>query len=130
MDRVLELDIAEIYWNLTSLKDAVIRTLKERDLYNRNNFYRGFNKGFVEQVLALGSENLSDWGVYALPESHLSIDPDPRWINPLSYARASGALAVYNGDMLRLGSTCIDWYEFVDQTKRSESISTIFSLKW
>jgi len=130
MDKVLELDIAEIYWNLTSLKDLVIGTLKERKLYRDNHLYRGFNSRFFERVLAFGSESLNDWGIYTLPESHLSIDPDQRWINPLSYARASGALAIYNGDKLRLGSNCIDWYEFVDKTKISEAISTVFLLKW
>lgn len=130
MDKVLELEITEIYWNLTSLKDSVLRTLKERGLYRDNHFYRGFNNRFVEQILAFGSDNFSDRGVYALPESNLSIDPDPRWINPLSYARASGALVVYNGDKPKLGSNCIDWYYFVDETKRSEVVSTIFLLKW
>ena len=130
MNKVLELNVAEVYWNLTPLKDLIIQTLKERELYRDNNLYRGFNSNFVEQILAFGSENLSDLGVYALPESHLSIDPDPRWSNPLSYARTSGALAVYNGDRLRLGSNCVDWYEFIDLMKKPEAVSSVILLKW
>ena len=130
MNKVLELDIAEIYWNLTSLKDLVIQTLKEREIHRCNHLYRGFDGNFVEHVLAFGSENLSGFGIYALPESSLSVDPDPRWHNPLSYARSAGALAVYDSDKLRLGSNCIDWYEFVDRTRRNEALSTVFLFKW
>lgn len=130
MDKVLELDIAEIWWSLTSLRDVVLQTLKERDLYRSNFIYRGFNSRFVEHDLAFGSENFRDYGIYALPEPFLSVDPDPIWSNPLSYARASGSLTVYNGDKLKLGSNCIDWYEFIDQTRKFEAVNAIFLFKW
>ncbi len=123
--KVLKLDLSKIR-SLTSLKDVVLQTLRERDLYKPNLLYRGFDSRFVEHVLTWGSEN-NEQGMYALPESYLSIDPDPRWYNPLHYAWVAGSLAIYDGDKLKLGYNCIDWYYFIDQTRKNEVVTAVFS---
>jgi hypothetical protein len=114
--------------NLQPLKDIIIEALNDEKMYKKNLLFRGFDDQFRENILQFGSENCDDFGIYALPERHLNICPDPNWSNPLSYALASGALAVYDGHKLKLGNGCSDWYEFIDKTKKCESVVAVFSL--
>lgn len=126
---VLEIDLRKTDGRLSSLRDTTLQKLNGKALYKSNLLYRGFDSRFVEHILAWGTESHDDFGIYALPEYYLSIEPDPRWSNPLSYAMASGALAVYDGDKLRIGSGCCDWYEFIDQTRKNEAVVAVVQLK-
>lgn len=126
-EKIIELDLSNVNRSITTLNSLIIQALKERSLYKEDLLYRGFDGSLVDCVLAFGSENQDDRFIYANPESYLDIDPDPRWINPLSYARAYGMLAVYGRD--RLKEHCFTCYEFLDQARRFDALVAIFPLK-
>ena len=124
--KIIELDSGKTNGSIASLRELVIQTLRERDLYRPDLVYRGFSKRMIDEVLIHGSENPNSRFIYANPEEHLSIDPDPTWINPLTYAKCYGALAVYRADKLK--EFCFTCYEFPDLDKKPETLVAIFPL--
>src|SRR3989344_4157858 len=107
------------------VREAVLQQLGNRDLYKPDLIYRGFGSHMISSVLQYGSEDPSDRYIYGNNEEALSIDPDPIWENPLSYALYGKALAVYEGSKLISGDyTC---YEFLEENKMS-SLVIVFSL--
>lgn len=124
--KILELELSKTNENTASLRELVIGALKERDLYRTDLVYRGFSRRMVDEVLMYGNENPKSRFMYANPEEHLSVDPDPTWINPLTYARSYGALAVYRADKLK--EFCFTCYEFPDLDKKPETLVAIFPL--
>ena len=123
---IIELDSSKTNGSIASLRELVIQTLRERDLYRPDLVYRGFSRRMINEVLTHGSENPNSRFIYANPEEHLSIDPYPTWINPLTYAKCYGALAVYRADKLR--EFCFTCYEFPDLDKKPETLVAIFPL--
>ena len=123
---IIELDSSKTNGSIASLRELVIQTLREEDLYRPDLVYRGFSRRMINEVLTHGSENPNSRFIYANPEEHLSIDPDPTWINPLTYAKCYGALAVYRADKLR--EFCFTCYEFPDLDKKPETLVAIFPL--
>jgi len=124
--KIIELDLSKTNGSITSLRELVIQTLREGDLYRSDLVYRGFSRRMIDEVLTHGSENPNSRYVYANPEEHLSVDPDPMWINPLTYAKCYGALAVYRADKLK--EFCFTCYEFPDLDKKAETLVAIFPL--
>lgn len=111
---------------INTLRDKVLEELRQRELYRPDLIYRGFSSRMIYMVLEHGSENPNSYFIYANPEDHLGIEPDPLWINPLSYAIYGGALVVYRGNKLRkVGYTS---YEFLDLTTKPETLVAVFSL--
>ena len=121
--KIINLDLSG---NVLSLREQIIAALKKRGLYRADLIYRGFNKRMILGVLTHGSENPNSRFIYANPEEHLSIEPDPIWINPLTYAKCYGALAVYRADKLK--KFCFTCYEFPDLNKKPETLVAIFPL--
>jgi len=121
---VISIDLGDN--QMVALRERILQELKQRGLYRSDLLYRGFSHEMIDRVLEHGSENPTEHFVYANPEEYLSIDPDPRWLNPLSYARSYWALAVYRGD--RLKEVCFTCYEFPDLEKKPEALIAVFSL--
>jgi len=121
--KIINLDLSG---NVLSLREQIIATLKKRGLYRADLIYRGFNKRMIWRVLTHGSENPNSRFIYTNPEEHLSIEPDPIWINPLTYAKCYGALAVYRADKLK--QFCFTCYEFLDLSKKPKTLVAIFPL--
>lgn len=124
--KIIELESSKTNWSIASLRELVIEALKERELYRTDLVYRGFSRRFIDKVLMHGSENPNSRYIYANPEEHLSVDPDPTWINPLTYAKCYRTLAVYRADKLK--KFCFTCYEFPDLDKKAETLVTIFPL--
>jgi len=123
--KLIELPVIKTNRSISSLRQAVIRSLREREIYRKDLVYRGFNKKCINNVLLYGSENSSERYIYANSEECLNVDPDPAWINSLTYAKAYGALAVYRTDKLK--EICFTCYEFLDLNKKLEALVAIFS---
>jgi hypothetical protein len=113
--------------SVSAFRDIVVEKLKLQRLYRPDLLYRGFSSSLIERVLRYGLENPNDHFVYANPEHFLSLDPDPQWINPLTYARSYGALAIYRGDLLRM--SCFTCYEFPDLNTKASCLATVFLLR-
>ncbi len=104
---------------------AVLDELEHRKLYEPNLIYRGFGRYLIDSVLRYGSESSTSLYIYGNEEWALGVNPDPHWINPLSYALYGGALAIYKGNQLI--PEAYTTYRFPDLKTKLQVLVAIFS---
>ena len=124
MTELIEVQLPD--YSTSALRDRILQELSQRGLHRPGLVFRGFSREMIGHVLKYGSENPNEYFIYGNPEDHLSIEPDPHWVNPLSYALQGGALAVYDGDKIKPYDYTT--YGFPDLQTKQDALVVVFDL--